>query len=88
MRLWRQWHACGHRAGAEGQRRWSANRKRFDLTSNTNKGGINRALFKTIDTRVRTGFLRGTPTQEIADMMMTDITVGGIPGWGGAQRPR
>ena len=55
-------------------------RKLFDLTSNTNTGGINRALFKTIDTRVRTGFLRGTPTQEIADMMMTDVTIGGIPG--------
>ena len=55
-------------------------RKLFDLTSRTDEAGINRAMFKVIDTRVRTGFLRGTPTQEIADMMMIDTTIGGIPG--------
>ena len=55
-------------------------RKLFDLTSRTDEAGINRAMFKVIDTRVRTGFLRGTPTQEIADMMMIDTTIGGVPG--------
>ena len=33
-----------------------------------------------IDTRVRTGFLRGTPTQEIAEVMMIDTTIGAKPG--------
>jgi len=55
-------------------------KKLFDLTSRTDEAGINRAMFKVIDTRVRTGFLRGTPTQEIADLMMVDTTIGGIPG--------
>ena len=55
-------------------------RKLFDLTSRTDEAGINRAMFKVIDTRVRTGFLRGTPTSEIADQMMVDTTIGGVPG--------
>ena len=55
-------------------------KKLFDLTSRSDEAGINRAMFKVIDTRVREGFLRGTPTQEIADMMMVDTTIGGVPG--------
>ena len=50
-------------------------KKLFDLTSRSDEAGINRAMFKVIDTRVREGFLRGTPTQEIADMMMVDTTI-------------
>ena len=55
-------------------------RKLFDLTSRTDEAGINRAMFKVIDTRVKTGFLRGTPTSEIAAEMVKDTTIGGIPG--------
>ena len=56
-------------------------RKLFDLTSMADEAvGSTGAMFKVIDTRVRTGFLRGTPNQEIADMMMIDTTIGGVPG--------
>ena len=55
-------------------------RKLFDLTSRTDEAGINRAMFKVIDTRVKTGFLRGTPTSEIAAEMVKDTTIGGVPG--------
>jgi hypothetical protein len=41
---------------------------------------INKALFKTVDTRVRGGLINGWPTQEIADLMATDVVAAGVPG--------
>ena len=41
---------------------------------------ILKALFKTVDTRVRGGIIRGDTTQAIADLMATDVTTAGIPG--------
>jgi len=41
---------------------------------------ILKALFKTVDTRVRGGIIRGETTQTIADLMATDVVTAGIPG--------
>ena len=41
---------------------------------------VNKALFKTVDTRVRGGIIRGDTTKDIADLMATDVITAGIPG--------
>lgn len=41
---------------------------------------ILKALFKTVDTRVRGGIIRGDTTKDIADLMATDVITSGIPG--------
>jgi SPP1 gp7 family putative phage head morphogenesis protein len=41
---------------------------------------INQALFKTIDTRVRGGIIRGETTDQIAALMAKDVEQAGIPG--------
>ena len=41
---------------------------------------VNKALFKTVDTRVRMGIIRGDTTKGIADLMATDVMTAGIPG--------
>ena len=41
---------------------------------------VDKALFKTVDTRVRSGIINGTTTQEIADMMAVDVLAAGRPG--------
>lgn len=41
---------------------------------------ILKALFKTVDTRVRGGIIRGDTTKAIADLMATDVITSGIPG--------
>ena len=41
---------------------------------------VNKALFKTVDMRVRGGIIRGATTNEIADLMATDVLTAGIPG--------
>ena len=41
---------------------------------------VNKALFKTVDTRVRGGLINGWPTQEIANLMATDVVAAGVPG--------
>ena len=41
---------------------------------------INKALFKTVDTRVRGGLIRGETTKAIADLMATDVVAAGVPG--------
>ena len=41
---------------------------------------VAKALFKTIDTRVRAGIIRGDTTKEIADLMATDVVASGIQG--------
>ena len=47
------------------------------------KGGespVNKALFKTVNTRVRAGIIRGDTTKDIADLMATDVMAAGVPG--------
>ena len=39
-----------------------------------------KALFKTVDTRVRSGIINGTTTQEIAEMMAVDVLAAGRNG--------
>ena len=41
---------------------------------------INKALFNTIDTRVRGGIISGATTEEIAELMAKDVEKAGIPG--------
>lgn len=41
---------------------------------------VNKALFRTIDTRVRAGLIRGDTTDAIADLMATDVVAGGVRG--------
>ena len=41
---------------------------------------VDKALFKTVDTRVRAGLINGWPTQDIADLMATDVVAAGCQG--------
>lgn len=51
------------------------------LTGSRRRGApIDRSLFKTIDTQVRSGILRDLTTQEIADLIATDSMARGVRG--------
>ena len=52
----------------------------FNLDGRSKEGAINKALFGTIERTVRTGFLQGTLTEDIADEMVGVVTRQGIPG--------
>ena len=56
-------------------------RKMFNVDGKA-KGAspVNKALFKVVDTRVRGGLINGSTTQEIADLMATDVMSAGIRG--------
>ena len=41
---------------------------------------ITKALFRTVDTRVRSGLIKGLTTRDIADLMATDVVSAGVPG--------
>ena len=56
-------------------------RKMFNVDGKAKgQSPVNKALFKTVDTRVRGGLINGWPTQEIADLMATDVVAAGVPG--------
>ena len=56
-------------------------RKMFNVDGKAKgQSPVNKALFKTVDTRVRGGLINGWPTQDIADLMATDVVVAGVPG--------
>lgn len=52
----------------------------FNLDGKTAGAPIDQALFRTVDTRVRKGMIQGWPTQDIADLMATDVISRGVPG--------
>ena len=56
-------------------------RKMFNVDGKA-KGAspVDKALFKTVDTRVRAGLIRGDTTKDIADLMATDVVKAGVPG--------
>ena len=56
-------------------------RKLFNMDSKA-KGlsPVAKALFKTVDTRVRAGIINGWPTRDIADLMAVDVVARGVPG--------
>ena len=56
-------------------------RKMFNVDGKAKgQSPVNKALFKTVNTRVRGGLINGWPTKEIADLMATDVISAGIPG--------
>ena len=62
-------------------------KKLFELKDGTERtpfrrqeSAVNKALFKTIDMRVRGGIIRGDTTRDIADLMATDVVAAGVPG--------
>ena len=56
-------------------------RKMFNVDGKAKgQSPVNKALFKTVDTRVRGGLINGWPTQEIANLMATDVVAAGVPG--------
>ena len=55
-------------------------RRLFNLDDKEKASPVAKALFKTIDTRVRAGIIRGDTTKEIADLMATDVVASGIQG--------
>ena len=52
----------------------------FNLDGKGSGSVFDKALFKTVDTRVRAGMIQGLPTQEIANQMAQDVQRAGIPG--------
>ena len=56
------------------------NNRSLALGRRLKEAKINKALFKTVDTRVREGLINGWPTQEIANLMATDVVAAGVPG--------
>ncbi|MBP04322.1 MAG: hypothetical protein CMA72_06015 [Euryarchaeota archaeon] len=52
----------------------------FNLDGKGSGTPFDKALFKTVDTRVRAGMIQGMPTQEIANLMAQDVQRAGIPG--------
>ena len=56
-------------------------RKMFNVDGKAKgQSPVNKALFKTVDTRVRGGLINGWTTQDIADLMATDVVAAGVPG--------
>ena len=56
-------------------------RKMFNVDGKAKgQSPVNKALFKVVDTRVRGGLVKGWPTQEIANLMATDVVAAGVPG--------
>ena len=52
----------------------------FNLDGKGSGSVFDKALFKTVDTRVRGGMIQGLPTQEIANLMAQDVQRAGVPG--------
>ena len=56
-------------------------RKMFNVDGKAKgQAPVSKALFRTVDTRVRGGLINGWPTKDIADLMATDVISAGIPG--------
>ena len=56
-------------------------RKMFNVDGKAKgQSPVNKALFKTVDTRVRGGLINGWTTRDIADLMATDVVAAGVPG--------
>ena len=56
-------------------------RKMFNVDGKAKgQSPVNKALFKTVDTRVRGGLINGWTTKDIADLMATDVVAAGVPG--------
>ena len=56
-------------------------RKMFNVDGKAKgQSPVNKALFKTVDTRVRGGLINGWTTRDIADLMATDVVMAGVPG--------
>ena len=56
-------------------------RKMFNVDGKAKgQAPVTKALFRTVDTRVRGGLINGWPTKDIADLMATDVISAGIPG--------
>ena len=58
----------------------TAIKKLFNLDGNSERSAVDKALFRTVDTRVRAGIIQGKITQDIADEMATDVISRGVPG--------
>nr|BAR36037.1 phage head morphogenesis protein, SPP1 gp7 family (phageSPP1_gp7) [uncultured Mediterranean phage uvMED] len=54
--------------------------KLFNINKKDGASPVSKALFRTVDTRVRAGIINGDTTQDIADLMATDVMARGIPG--------
>ena len=55
-------------------------RKLFNVDGRTQQSAIEKALFRTVDTRVRAGMIEGLTTDEIAKQMIGEVQRAGIPG--------
>ena len=63
-------------------------RKMFNVDGKAKgQSPVNKALFKTVDTRVRGGLINGWPTQEIANLMATDVVACRLDGTSGKADP-
>ena len=66
--------------GVRVQDLFAMNPKLKSTTRRVQQSKINKALFNTIDTRVRGGIIRGETTEQIASLMAEDVMNAGIPG--------
>ena len=66
--------------GVTVEKLFAMNPKVNPTTYRKQQSAINKALFKTVDTRVRGGIIRGETTKDIADLMVTDVMAAGVHG--------
>lgn len=55
-------------------------KKLFNLDGKSEQSAVDKALFRTVDTRVRAGIIEGKTTEQIAREMVADVQRQGVPG--------
>ena len=55
-------------------------KKLFNLDGKSERSAVDKALFRTVDTRVRAGIIEGKTTEQIARDMVADVQRQGVPG--------